>query len=55
MREEKKDEQFLAEYKLLCEKHKRGITVVPGWRFSQDGNDFRLVLNTGVARHDNIN
>ena len=44
------DKKFLEEYQELCEKHKRGLSAVPGWRHSQDGNDFRLVVNIGVQR-----
>ena len=39
--EEQKDQEFLDAYKKLCDKHKRGLTFIPGWRYSQDGNDFR--------------
>ena len=48
--EEEKDQEFLEAYKKLCDKHKRGLTATPSWRFSQDGNDFRLVINLAVNR-----
>lgn len=47
---EQKDQAFLDEYKKLCEKHSRGLSAAPSWRFSQDGNDFRLVINMQVTR-----
>ncbi len=48
--EQKKDEAFLADYQKLCNKYKRGLQASPAWRFSQDGNDFRLVINLSVQR-----
>ena len=53
--EEEKDQDFLDAYKKLCEKHKRGLTATPSWRFSQDGNDFRLVINMQVSRWQDNN
>ena len=53
--EEEKDQEFLDAYKKLCEKHKRGLTATPSWRFSQDGNDFRLVINMQVSRWQDNN
>ena len=50
--EEQKDEKFLAEYEKLCAKDKRNVIGVPGWRFSQDGNDYRLVIELKVARQE---
>jgi len=50
--EEQKDQEFLEAYKKLCDKHKRGLSFIPGWRFSQDGNDFRLIVNIQVSRQD---
>jgi len=48
--EKQKDQKFLDEYKKLCEKYKRGLSTVPAWRFSPDGNDFRLIINIAVQR-----
>ena len=48
--EEKKDKEFVDAYNKLCEKHKRTIRAVPAWRFSQDGNDFRLIIEIHVVR-----
>ena len=48
--EEEKDQEFFDAYKKLCDKYKRGLSAVPAWRFSQDGNDFRLVINLAVNR-----
>lgn len=49
--EEKKiDEKFLKEYQKLVEKYKRTLSFSPSWRHSQDGNDFRLVINTTLQR-----
>ena len=48
--EEEKDEQFVEAYNKLCEKHGRSIITAPTWRFSADGNDFRLALVTKVNR-----
>jgi hypothetical protein len=48
--EEQKDQDFLDAYKKLCEKHQRGLSASPSWRYSQDGNDFRLVINLSVTR-----
>ena len=48
--EEQKDQEFLEAYKKLCDKHKRGLSATPAWRFSQDGNDFRLVVNLAISR-----
>ncbi|KKL59596.1 hypothetical protein LCGC14_2213760 [marine sediment metagenome] len=51
--EEEKDQDFLDAYKKLCDKHKRGLSASPAWRFSQDGNDFRLIINMGIQRWKN--
>ena len=48
--EEVRDREFEAAYKKLCEKHQRGLTATPSWRFSQDGNDFRLIINMVINR-----
>ncbi len=48
--EEQKDQEFLDAYRRLCDKHKRGLTASPAWRYSQDGNDFRLQINLAVNR-----
>lgn len=48
--EEQKDQDFLDAYKKLCDKHQRGLSAAPSWRYSQDGNDFRLVINFTVTR-----
>jgi len=48
--EEEKDQKFLEEYEKVCKKHNRRILGSPNWRYSQDGNDFRLVINLVVAR-----
>ncbi len=48
--EEEKNQLFFDEYKKLCEKYGLRINAVPGWRFSSDGNDFRMVINLVVAQ-----
>ena len=48
--EEEKDQKFLEVYQQLCEKYKRGIQASPAWRYSEDGNDFRLIINITVSR-----
>ncbi len=48
--EEQKDQEFLSAYKTLCKRHRRELNAVPGWRFSPDGNDYRLALQIQVAR-----
>ena len=48
--EETKDKAFIKAYELLCKKHGRSLAPVPGWRFSQDGNDHRLTLQLQVQR-----
>ena len=48
--EETKDQVFIDAYKALCEKHGRTLMSVPGWRFSQDGNDHRLIIQLQVQR-----
>ena len=48
--EETKDQVFLDAYTALCEKHRRSLMPVPGWRFSQDGNDHRMTLQMQVQR-----
>lgn len=48
--EEEKDQAFLSDYQKVCNKHRRGLQASPAWRFSQDGNDFRLVINMSVQR-----
>jgi len=47
---EEMDAKFLTEYQELCDKYERGLSMTPAWRYSQDGNDFRLVINAGVQR-----
>ena len=46
--EETKAQLFLDAYKALCQKHGMALVSVPGWRFSQDGNDHRLIIQTQV-------
>jgi hypothetical protein len=48
--EEQKDEEFLKAYRELCDKHKRGLSTSPSWRYSEDGRDFRLVIDISVSR-----
>lgn len=48
--DEQKDEAFMTEYKALCEKWQRGLSTFPAWRYSEDGRDFRMVINVSVAR-----
>jgi len=48
--EDEKDVLFWEEYQELCKNYKRGLTTTPAWRFSEDGNDFRLVINISVSR-----
>ncbi len=48
--EEEKDQDFLDAYKKLCEKHKRGLTFNPSWRFSEDGSDWRMQIGIGINR-----
>ena len=50
--EEQKDEKFLEEYNKLCNKHKRVVVPAPEWRFSQDGNDYRLTIKLLVAKQE---
>lgn len=55
MTSEKKTDQervdeFLKEYRELCQKHKLQLIVTPQWRFSPDGNDFRLQLQEQVIK-----
>ena len=50
--EEQKDQDFLEAFKKLCDKHERGLSASPSWRFSQDGNDFRLVISMAVNRYE---
>ena len=52
--EELKDKAFLDAYQELCDKHRRGLTASPSWRFSQDGRDFRLVIDLAVNRWPKI-
>ena len=44
------DKKYLAEIEKVNKKYNRAITPVPVWRFSQDGNDFRLQIQLQVAR-----
>ena len=48
--EEEKDQDFLDAYNKLCEEHKRSLGAIPGWRFSSDGNDYRVVIQMQVQR-----
>ena len=48
--EEQIDQAFVEEYNKLCEKHKRRLTFRPDWRFSADGNDYRLTIVSVVSR-----
>jgi hypothetical protein len=43
-------EEFIAEYKALCEKHGLTINVTPIWKQSLDTGDWRLVLQTSVQK-----
>ena len=47
---EEKDQKYLDEYEKLCVKHNRRIMASPNWRYSEDGNDFRLIINLSVMR-----
>ena len=47
--EEVKQKEFLADIEKVYKKHGLVLTFVPGWRFSQDGNDYRLVIETRIA------
>ena len=48
--EEQKNKVFLEAYQELCDKHQRGLSFSPAWRYSQDGNDFRLTVNVQVIK-----
>ncbi len=48
--EEQKDQECLDAYKKLCDKHRRGINASPIWRYSDDGQDFRLQIQISVNR-----
>ena len=48
--EEQKDQDFLTAYEVLCKRHRRELNATPGFRFSQDGNDYRVVIQMQVAR-----
>lgn len=48
--EELKDKEFADAYNKLVEKYKRAFAPIPAWRFSQDGNDFRLIIETRIVR-----
>ncbi len=48
--EEQKDQDFLTAYQLICKRHRRELNGTPGFRFSQDGNDYRVVIQMQVAR-----
>jgi len=48
--EETKDQRFIEAYQALSKKHGRTLVSIPGWRFSQDGNDHRLVIQMQVQR-----
>ena len=48
--EDQIDQEFLEAYRKLCDEHKRGLTASPAWRYSEDGNDFRLQLQLSVNR-----
>jgi len=48
--EQQKAEDFIIEYKQLCEKHRLVINVTPTWKQSLDTGDFRLVLQTNIQK-----
>lgn len=43
-------DEFIAEYKKLCEKHGFQIIGNPAWKLSQETNDWRLVLQFSVGK-----
>jgi hypothetical protein len=48
--DEQKADDFIAEYKALCEKHGLMINVTPVWKQSMDTGDWRLVIQTNVQK-----
>ena len=44
------DTDFRTKYEALCKRYNRTITAEPGWRYSGDGNDYRLVMRLVVER-----
>ncbi|KKN11060.1 hypothetical protein LCGC14_1030390 [marine sediment metagenome] len=48
--EEQKDKDFQEAFEKLCEKHGRGITAIPSLRFSQERNEFGIVVNMSIHR-----
>ena len=50
----KTDEQlaneFVEEYKALCDKHGFILNAVPTWKQSMDTGDWRLVVQVGVQK-----
>jgi hypothetical protein len=43
-------QEFVKKYKDLCDEYGMQIQVTPAWKVSQDTGDWRLVLQSAVAR-----
>lgn len=51
--EEELDQEYLIAYQDICTKFNRVLKARPDWRFSTDGNDWRMTLLMQVARMEN--
>ncbi len=49
--DEQQDQAFLNAYQALCKKYNRTLAPAPVWRYSEDGNDFRLQINFAIKRN----
>lgn len=47
--QEERAKNFETEYTELCRKHGFRHGYQPHWRYSQDGNDFRLVIKPVIV------
>jgi hypothetical protein len=43
-------DEFIAEYKALCEKYGLAINVTPVWKQSLDNGDWRMTLQTNLQK-----
>lgn len=48
--EQERIKEFVGKYEALCKEYGYMIQVTPAWRVSQDTNDWRLTLQSSVAK-----